>query len=171
MQPFGLKGLFSILKLKSQSLMKFQCLLPLLTCCHCIILDFRASKLPKPNDFRRRLPHISANALAEVVADIQRNGIPQGGHSRGLLRAARDQQCKHVGPYGAILVHCTLVGQAGDGINIAFANPFALLHEGVSPNLQKLFASNVLSNNRRKLQKMQMLQCHWMQGLAQRQSI
>ena len=111
--------------------MKFQCLLPLLTCCHCTILDFRASKLPKPNDFRMRLPHISANALAEVVADIQRNGIPQGGHSRALLRAARDQQCKHVGPYGAILDHCTLVGQAGDDVKIAFANSFALLHEAL----------------------------------------
>ena len=125
MQPCGLKSVLQISNSNLHILMKCHYLLPLLTCCHCVLLDSRASKLRKLNDFRRRLPHVSASALAEVVAAIQRGGIPEGGHSRGLMREARDQQCKHVGPYGAILDHCTLVGQAGDEIHccIQYAVP------------------------------------------------
>ena len=92
------------------------------------------------------LPHVSANALSEVRSAIQKDGIPEGGQNRGLMRAARDEICTQVGPCGAILQHCTLVGkEKKPTVNIAFANPFAMLHAavGASPNLQKLFCQQV----------------------------
>ena len=55
----------------------------------------RSAKLLKLNDFRRRLPHCTASALASILADVRKNGIPEGSTSRGAFREARDLQNSH----------------------------------------------------------------------------
>ena len=42
----------------------------------------RPTKLRKLNDFRRRLPHCTASALAAILADIKEHGLPDGNTSR-----------------------------------------------------------------------------------------
>ena len=44
-------------------------------------MDGRAQKLRRLKEFRRSLPHISANALSSVLATIDEQGVPDR-HSR-----------------------------------------------------------------------------------------
>ena len=73
----------------------------------------RAAKLRKLDDFRRRLPHCTASALSEILADIKVNGIPEGGTSRHRLKDARDKQNSENTHFGPILLCGTLRGQRG----------------------------------------------------------
>ena len=63
----------------------------------------RSAKLLKLNDFRRRLPHCTASALASILADVRKNGIPEGSTSRGAFREARDLQNSQMTPFGPVL--------------------------------------------------------------------
>ena len=66
-------------------------------------MDDRAGKLRKLNDFRRRLPHCSATALASILKDIKANGIPEGGTSRFRFKDTRNLQNAADTPFGKIL--------------------------------------------------------------------
>ena len=70
----------------------------------------RAAKLQKLNHFRRKLPHVSANALASIATAIAGEGAPDGLQNRNELRAARNTICKTTGPYGPILDHASVSG-------------------------------------------------------------
>ena len=67
--------------------------------------EHRAAKLQKLNQLRRKLHHVSANALASIATAIAEEGAPAGVRSRNELRGARDTICKNTGPYGPILDH------------------------------------------------------------------
>ena len=88
----------------------------------------RNAKLQKLNHFRRKLPYISANGLAAVLAAVKDEGMPEVTH-RDAMRAARDLQNKSTGPYGPILQHVTVISKEGGEVHIPIAHPFALLHK------------------------------------------
>ena len=112
-----------------------------------VVMD-RPAKLQKLNHFRRKLPHISANALAAVVQAIKDEGPPELGHDRCNMRKARDEQCKSHGPFGPILQHCKVISKTGVEMNIPIAHPFALLHASMlaSPSLQTLFGKKLVEH-------------------------
>ena len=58
----------------------------------------RAAKLRKLDDFRRRVPHVSASALSSIVAELRDD--PLEIHDRNSVRDARDQRMTEVTPYG-----------------------------------------------------------------------
>ena len=87
----------------------------------------RKAKLQKLNHFRRKLPYISANGLAAVLAAVKDEGMPEV-TDRDSMRAARDLQNKTSGPYGPILQHVTVISKEGGEVHILIAHPFALLH-------------------------------------------
>ena len=62
-----------------------------------IIMEDRATKLRKLNDFRRRLPHCSASALAAIIADVKEHAIPEGRTDRKAFReGTRADLCKSI---------------------------------------------------------------------------
>ena len=87
----------------------------------------RAAKLRKLNDFRRRLPHCSASALASVLADIQENGLPDGDISRVAMKDARNLQNNAHTRYGPILQSITLIDKDNAEAVLYIAHPMALL--------------------------------------------
>ena len=101
----------------------------------------RAAKLQKLNPFRRKLPHVSANALASIATAIAEEGAPDGLQNKNELRAARDSICKKTGPYGPILDHASVSGKEGGMIRIVLANPCAMLYAALdkSANMRALF--------------------------------
>ena len=85
----------------------------------------RATKLRKLNAFRRRLPHASASALAAIIADIKRNGIPDG--DRNSMMEARNLICKEWDRYGSVLQSITVFTKEDEETTISIAHPMALL--------------------------------------------
>ena len=91
---------------------------------HSQLMD-RATKLRKLNAFRRRLPHASASALAAIIADIKRNGIPDG--DRNSMMEARNLICKEWDRYGSVLQSITVFTKEDEETTISIAHPMALL--------------------------------------------
>ena len=94
----------------------------------------RAAKLRKLNDFRRKLPHISASGLSAVLTAIKADGLPEGDLSRDAIREARDQENLQATPHGPILDSLDVIGLDGEIKQIPIANPFALMWTIVKRN-------------------------------------
>ncbi len=92
----------------------------------------RDRKLRKLNEFRRRLPHCTAAAMAAVLLAVKTYGMPDGDTSRDAFRAGRDIECKASTPYGPILQHMTLITLKDAPHPVPVANPFAVLWSAVS---------------------------------------
>ena len=88
--------------------------------------DSRANKLRKLDMFRRKLPHMSASALAAVLKVVEDEGIPEV-HNRKTLQEARDSVNDAPTPFGPIHreVQMHAVGGGLEAINLT--NPFALI--------------------------------------------
>ena len=91
----------------------------------------RDAKLRKLNTFRRRLPHVSTNALSAVLDEVERVGSPEL-HSRANLKEARDEIANAMTPHGPILGVVDAIGNNGQNIPILLVNPIALLHQAFS---------------------------------------
>ena len=87
----------------------------------------RATKLRRLNEFRRRLPHCSASALAAIIADVKENGMPDGPTDRDAFRIAKDLQNAALTPYGPVLQALVVYGKDDKEQELSYANPFALL--------------------------------------------
>ena len=91
----------------------------------------RDAKLRKLNTFRRNLPHVSANALASVLDEIERVGLPEL-RSAKELKESRDAIVNAMTPYGPILGVVDAIGNNGQNIPVLLVNPIALLHQAFS---------------------------------------
>lgn len=91
----------------------------------------RQAKQRKLNDFRRRMPHVSAVALAKILSTARSEGIPDGSLGRGELRAARDLENDANTQYGPIAQTMSLFGIDGTMRFVPVSHPFALLWTAV----------------------------------------
>ena len=91
----------------------------------------RGSKLRKLNEFRRKLPHVTASALAAVLVAVQLHGVPDI-HDRTGLREARDLQSYATTPFGPIMQTITVRLTTNEEKQLYVANPFAMLWTAVS---------------------------------------
>ena len=98
--------------------------------CYPLEMD-RAAKLRKLNDFRRSLPHCSANALASIVAFVTEHGVPDAGGDRNSYRQARDAQTDAPTPYGPILQRVSLFDKSDNPLDMVVAHPLAILWKAV----------------------------------------
>ena len=94
----------------------------------------RPAKLKKLNDFRRRLPHVTASALSAILEDLKKNGIPEGNTDRNALREARNLQNSKATKFGAVLQTLDVHDVHGGVEQVAIAHPLALLCVGVEDN-------------------------------------
>ena len=92
--------------------------------------DRRNAKLQKLEQFRRNLPHISASALAAVLATAEKEGIPER-HSRHDIRHARDNECNIATPFGPLIQELDLVSNTGGRIKLNVLHPLAVLWSAV----------------------------------------
>lgn len=64
--------------------------------------DARVEELQKAEQFRRAVPHLTANALTSVLSEVTRVGVPALA-SRDNLREARDMTIDVRTPYGLVV--------------------------------------------------------------------
>ena len=85
----------------------------------------RAEKLRKLEATKRRVPAISASALAGLLQDIKAHGLPgldQRKHVKEATVKALDMSS-----YGPLLECQTILGKGGKQVKVVFANFFTLL--------------------------------------------
>ena len=68
----------------------------------------RKRKLEALDRLRRRVPHVTQSALAGIIAELKRAGVPELGR-RADMRAARDAKVLEATPYGPISKEVALV--------------------------------------------------------------
>ena len=90
------------------------------------MMSDRATKLRRLNVFRRSLPHVSESALAAVLDEITRHGVPDL-HGRHHLRQATTAVLVQETPYGNLLVPIKLVALDGTIKTMDVVNPLAML--------------------------------------------
>ena len=79
------------------------------------------------NNLKNRLPHMSASALAAIVAEFKRTGLPS--HcKRKHIREARDMMTNAVTPYGTLHQTVPLITTTGASTQLIVQHPFAMLH-------------------------------------------
>ena len=86
----------------------------------------RATKLRRLELFRRKLPHVSASALATVLNAVEAEGIPSS-HSRNDMRAAVTQELSVNTPYGDLVQDINVNTVVGGRRTMRIAHPIALL--------------------------------------------
>ena len=86
----------------------------------------RAQKLGRLQRLRRSVPHVSASALAAVLAEVERDGVPEL-HSRKHMMEATEAEILVDGPYGKLITEIELIGCRGQTVRAIVANPLALL--------------------------------------------
>ncbi len=91
-----------------------------------IIMAERDAKLRRLNAFRRRRPHITANALAETLKAVEEEGLPEL-HNRNQLRESRDHIASETTPFGPIVQDINVEDTSGRMMSIPIASPFAML--------------------------------------------
>ena len=105
----------------------------------------RDAKLRRLEAFRRSKPHCSASALAHILTDIKRHGLPEL-TDRASMRKGRDRVAALDTPFGPILKHIEVLNAAGDTVQFPIACPFASLTHALesSTSLQKLVQRQLL---------------------------
>ena len=86
----------------------------------------RAQKLGRLQRLRRSVPHVSASALAAVLAEVERDGVPEL-RSRKHMMEATEAEILVDGPYGKLITEIELIGCRGQTVRAIVANPLALL--------------------------------------------
>ena len=91
----------------------------------------RVSKLRRLEKFRRSVPHVSAKALNDIIAEINRNGLPEL-VGRPQLREARNLTVNHTTYYGKLLQEVVLPGKddtiAMAARTLTVSHPHAILY-------------------------------------------
>jgi hypothetical protein len=91
-----------------------------------LAMSARHAKLQRLERFRRNVPYISANALAAVLDEVDREGLPEG-HDRHNFASARELVANTDTPYGALHQELELDGIDGSKLPLRIVNPFAIL--------------------------------------------
>eukprot|EP00973_Karenia_brevis_P085679 11885358-Karenia_brevis.AAC.1 len=88
--------------------------------------DGRAAKLRKLDASRRRLPYISANALAAVYKDVLENGVPEMRTRNHLIEAKK--QVKNIETlHGKLHQQLKVPKQSGQDYDLDVNHPLAML--------------------------------------------
>ena len=90
-----------------------------------LAMSARSAKLQRLERFRRNVPYISANALAAVLDEVDREGVPEG-HDRHNFASARELVANTDTPYGALHQERELDGIDGSKLPLRIVNPFAI---------------------------------------------
>ena len=85
----------------------------------------RREKLKKLDEFRRRVPHVSASALSAICQDIEEHGVPEIHRKRDLHDAARMASAETTS-YGPTVITKRAHGLSGTVAFLMFG-PLALL--------------------------------------------
>ena len=91
----------------------------------------RDAKLRKLDLFRRKLPHMSAQALSSVLAAVEADGVPEI-HARSAFREARDVVNDSWSPFGQMQLKRPVHAMPGGPATINLAHPFALLYHALT---------------------------------------
>lgn len=86
----------------------------------------RSAKLARLEQFRRSKPACSASAMAAIMQDVAKNGLPPL-TGRSHMREARDHVMNTITPYGPILQHITVIDTDDTPQQIPIADPHATL--------------------------------------------
>lgn len=81
----------------------------------------RAAKLRRLECLRRSNPHISASALSELIADIEKHGLPDL-HNRKHVKEARDATLSQHTAYGPLLCTASVVDKSGNKRSFLYVN-------------------------------------------------
>ena len=113
----------------------------------------RNAKLRKLNSFRRALPHVSATALASILDEVSREGVPAL-HKRSNFREATRLVVTNSTPYGPLLAEIPVMNKTLLMGTIQCINPLAYLYTtfsqggAMSQLLQETMAGNQSSPER-----------------------
>ena len=88
--------------------------------------DRAAAKHRRLNEFRRRLPFISASGLSALLQDIEEHGAPKLASRRSMARAT-EEELRQETPYGSLLTELELVSTANTVTKILAINPLGYL--------------------------------------------
>ena len=91
--------------------------------------DDRPSKLQKLDTFKRKLPYISASALAAFLSEVKESGPPELGN-RKQIQEATEHALKNTA-YGPMLSQSPAVQLDGQTKGILYVNPLSLLTAAV----------------------------------------
>ena len=99
----------------------------------------RPTKLAKLQSLRKRLPHISQSALAQLLRVAAQEELPACG-GRSDVRAARDSLGSLVTPYGAVHQRARVHTTSDTMLDIEVQHPLAMLYHScsTSPSLSGL---------------------------------
>ena len=87
----------------------------------------RDAKRSRLENFRRRLPFVSASALSTICDQIKRDGLPEGGQKRDNWRDARDAQISKPTPFGPVRQERVLRNKDGTEDRLRVAHPLSML--------------------------------------------
>ena len=91
----------------------------------------REAKLRRLNEFRRSKAYCSASAMAQILTDIKKHGLPEL-TDRNSMRKARDFITSNAdGAYGPILRHLECTSISGAIVYVPIADPFASLSAAI----------------------------------------
>ena len=89
----------------------------------------RPQKLQKLDDFKRKLPHVSASALAAILREVKEDGPPELGTRKQIKEATQQALSNDV--YGPMINFAEVTLVTGASQKICFVNPLTLLATAV----------------------------------------
>ena len=78
-------------------------------------------------NLRCKLPHMSASALAAIIAEFKKSGTPSLG-GRKNIRIARENLVNRGTPYGQLHQTVSVIKKTGAATRLLVQHPFAMLH-------------------------------------------
>lgn len=85
----------------------------------------RPQKLQKLDNFKRKLPYISASALSAFLQEVKESGPPELGTRKQIQEATQNALASSV--YGPMILKAHAIGLDKSSKEIAFVNPLTLL--------------------------------------------
>ena len=86
----------------------------------------RAKKLKSLNELRRRCPHLTASALASVLAEVDEHGVPEL-HSRNNIAESAEQELSQHTSYGPLIAEVPAKLKDDEDTEITIVNSLTFL--------------------------------------------
>ena len=108
----------------------------------------RATKLRKLNQIRRKVPQCSVSAIASILEEVKKHGMPEGRTDRKAFRKSRDAECAAHTPYGLVVQTMEVWGKDDELRELPIAHPMALLWKATKEcsSFRNLFLDRLQSN-------------------------
>ena len=91
----------------------------------CSSKDERPLKLQRLDEFKRKVPHVSASALSAILNEIKESGVPELGNRKQIMEAT--QGALSCTSYGPLIQTAVLNKLDGSKQQVCFVNPLSLL--------------------------------------------